>query len=135
MTDFQSSFSKTRYLEEVLASVSRYIASCGMLSGFCPSLSEYCSAVWCSASDTHFGLLGLVVSGTRFLTRGVFECDVAHRRYVAVRCKLYKTRCNPTHPLNGALPDLMCRCGLHAVVWSHIGIHMNRLAAEPRRTA
>ena len=28
----------------------------------------------------------------------------AHRQYVAVLCMLYKIRCNPMHPLNGALP-------------------------------
>ena len=41
-----------------------------MLSGVCP-------AVWCSAEDTHLKLLNLVVSGVRFLTGGVFECDIA----------------------------------------------------------
>ena len=39
-----------------------------------------------------------------FLTRGVFECDLAHRRSVAVLCMLYKIRCNSMHPLYGALP-------------------------------
>ena len=28
--------------------------------------------------------------------------------------------------------DRMCQCGLHAVLWSHIGTLMHRLAAEPR---
>ena len=65
---------------------------------------EYCSAVWCSAADTHLKLLDLAVSGARFLTGGVFECDIAHRRSVAVLCILYKIRCNQMHPLNGALP-------------------------------
>ena len=51
--------------------------------------SEYCSAVWCSAADTHLKLLDRVVRGDRFLTGGVFECDIAHRRSVAVRCMLY----------------------------------------------
>ena len=31
---------------------------------------EYCSAVWCSAADTHLKLLDRAVSGTRFLTGG-----------------------------------------------------------------
>ena len=35
---------------------------------------------------------------------GVFECDLAHRRSVAVLCMLHKIRCNPMHPLYGALP-------------------------------
>ena len=33
---------------------------------------EYCSAVWCSAVDTHLKLLDHVVSGASFLTEGVF---------------------------------------------------------------
>ena len=65
---------------------------------------EYCSAVWCSADDTHIKLLDRAVSGARFLTGGVFECDISHRRSVAVLCMFYKIRCNPVHPLNGALP-------------------------------
>ena len=45
-----------------------------------------------------------VVSGASFLTGGVFDCDLAHRRSVAVLCMLYKIRCNSMHPLCGALP-------------------------------
>ena len=44
---------------------------------------------------------------------------------------LYKIKCNPVHPLNGALPGLYVPVGLHAVLWSHIGTLMHRLAAEP----
>ena len=44
------------------------------------------------------------VSGAWFLTGGVFECDIAYHKSVAVLCMLYKIRCNPMHPLNGALP-------------------------------
>ena len=65
---------------------------------------KYCSAVWCSAADLHHKLLDRAVSGARFLTGGVFECDISHRRSVAVLCMLYKIRCNPVHPLNAALP-------------------------------
>ena len=39
-----------------------------------------------------------------FLTGGVFECDLAHRRSVSVLYMLYKIRCNPLHPIYGALP-------------------------------
>ena len=60
--------------------------------------------MWCSAADTYLKLLDRAVSGARFLTEGVFEYDVAHRRYVAALCMLYKIRCNPVHPLNDALP-------------------------------
>ena len=72
--------------------------------GFVLPVLEYCSAVWCSAADTHLRLLDRAVSGARFLTMDVFECDISHRRSVAVLCMLYKIRCNPVHPLNGALP-------------------------------
>ena len=69
-----------------------------MPSGFVLPVLEYCSAVWCSAADTHLKL-DRVVCGS-----GVFECDLAHRRFVAVLCMLYKITCNPMHPLYGALP-------------------------------
>ena len=46
-------------------------------------VSEYCPA-----TDTHLKLLDRVVSGASFLTEGVFECDLAHRRSVAVLCML-----------------------------------------------
>ena len=72
--------------------------------GFVLPVLEYCSAVCCSAADTHLKLLDRAVSGARFLTGGVFECEISHRRSVAVLCMLYKIRCNPVHPLYGALP-------------------------------
>ena len=75
-----------------------------MISGFVLPVLEYCSAVWCSAADTHLKLLDRAVSGARFLTGGVIECDISHRRSLAVLCMLYKISCNPVHPLNGALP-------------------------------
>ena len=62
--------------------------------GFVPSVLEYYSAVWCFSADTHLKQLNLVISGARFLTGGVFECDHAHRQSVAVMCMLYKIRCN-----------------------------------------
>ena len=40
---------------------------------------EYCDAVRWSAADTYPKLLDRVVSGARFLTGDVFECDIAHR--------------------------------------------------------
>ena len=89
----------------------------------------------CSAADTHLKLLDHAISGDRFLTGGVFECDIVHHRTVEVLCMLYKNRCNPTHPLNNALHGPYVPAGLHAVPWSHIGILMHRLAAEPRSTA
>ena len=83
----------------------------------------------------HQKLLYRAVSGTEFLTGGVFDCDNAHRRSVAVICMLYKSRCNPINPLNGALPEsyvpvLVTRGAL--VAQSTL---MHRLAAEHRSTA
>ena len=60
--------------------------------------------MWCSAAATHLKLLDRAVSGVWFLTRGVFECDIAHHRSVSVLCMLYNIRCKPMHYLNGALP-------------------------------
>ena len=48
---------------------------------------------------SHLELLDRTVSGARFLTGGVFECDIAHRRSVAVLCMLYKIRWSPMHLL------------------------------------
>ena len=65
---------------------------------------EYCSSVWCSAAKTHTNLLDRAVSGARYLTGCVFECDIAHHRSVAVLCMLCKIKCNLMHPLNDVLP-------------------------------
>ena len=86
------------------------------LSGFVLPVLKYCSAGWCSAADTHLRLLDQVASGAIFLTGGVFECDFAHRRSVAVLYILYKIRCNPTHPLYGALPVPYVPVRLHAAL-------------------
>ena len=79
--------------------------------GFVLPVLEYCSAVRCSAADTHLKLLDRAVSGARFLTGGVFECDILQRRYVVVLSMLYKIRFNSVHSLNGALP------GPYVPVW------------------
>ena len=57
------------------------------------------------------------VSGARVLTGGVFECDITHRRSVAVICMPYKIRCNPVHPHNGALPGLYTLCSGYTSVY------------------
>ena len=80
--------------------------------GFVLPVLEYCSAVWCSAADTHLKQLDRAVSGARFLTGGVFECGIAHRRSVAVLCMLYKIRCKAMHTLMVLYLDHMCQCGL-----------------------
>ena len=91
----------------------------GCFRGFVMPVFEYCSAVWCSATDTHLiKLLDRVVSGASFLTGGVLECDLAHRRSVSVLCMQYKIRCNQMHPLYGALlvPHLPVRVTRGAVI-------------------
>ena len=40
---------------------------------------------------------------TFFLTASLSECEVSHRRSVAVFCVMYKMRCNAMHNLYGAL--------------------------------
>ena len=72
--------------------------------GFVLPILEYCPAVWCSAADTHLKLLDRVVSGACFIAGGVLNCDLSPRRSMVVLCMLYKIRCNPKHPLCGALP-------------------------------
>ena len=65
---------------------------------------EYCSAVWCSAADSHLNLLDRVVRSAGFLSGGVLEFNLAHRRSIAGLCMLFKIKSNPMHPLSGALP-------------------------------
>ena len=86
-----------------------------MLLGFCPAsfgVLLYSLVLGC----THLKLLDHAVSVARFLTGGVFECDIAHRRSLAVLHMLNKIRCNPMHPLNGALP------GPYVPVWVTRGV-------------
>ena len=101
--------------------------------GFVLPVLEYCSAVWCSAADTHLKLLDRVVSGACFLYGGVLECDLAHRRSVA-----YFVCCTRSDVIRCTLFVVLylgriCQSGLHVVLWSHIGFRMHLLAAEPRR--
>ena len=75
------------------------------IQGFVLFDIKYCSHVWCLAQihTIRLQLLDYVVSGNCFLNGGVFECDIAHCRSVAVLCMLYKIRCNLTYPLYGTL--------------------------------
>ena len=103
--------------------------------GFVMPVLEYCSAVWCSAANTHIKLLEREVSGAIFLTVGVSECDLAHRRSVVVFLCCTRsgvTRCTLFMVL---YLSRMCRCVLHAVLCSHISTLMLLLVAEPRSTA
>ena len=65
---------------------------------------EYCSAVWCSAADSHLKLLDRVVRRAGFLAGGVLDYNLANRRSVAELCMLFKIKNNPMHPLSGELP-------------------------------
>ena len=68
---------------------------------FVLTVLEYCSAVWCLATDT----TGPCCQWSPFFfTSVMLDCDLAHRRSVAVLCMLYKIRCYPIHPLCGAPP-------------------------------
>ena len=96
---------------------------------------EYCSAVWCSAVDTHLELLDRVGMWCQFLNRGCLLTDIAHRRSVAVPCMQYKISCNPMHRHYGALsvPYVPMRVARGAL-GTH-GILMRHVAAEPRSTS
>ena len=56
---------------------------------FAQPVLEYCSAVWCSVVDSHLKLLYRVVRGAGFLAGGVLDCNLAHRRSVAMLCMLF----------------------------------------------
>ena len=61
----------------------------------------FCSVVFsCQCTK----LLNRLVSAACFLAGGVINSNLSHSRSVAVLCMLYKIRCNPMHPLCGALP-------------------------------
>ena len=103
--------------------------------GFVLPVSKYCSAVWCSAADTHLKLLERAISGARFLTGGVFECHISHRRSVAILCMLKRSAVTRCTLLMVLYLDCICQRGLHAVLSSHIGTVMHRFTAEPCSTA
>ena len=73
----------------------------GNILSFVLPVWEYYSAV-CMVFGCRYTR---VVSGASFLTVGVFQYDIAHRRSVAVLCILYKIWCNHMHTLCGALPE------------------------------
>ena len=92
--------------------------------GFVLPALEYCSGVWCPAADTHLKLLDRAVSGARFLTGVVFDCDISHRRPVAVLCMLYKIRCNPVHLLNGAHTWTVCSSAGYTRCSGRTSVHL-----------
>ena len=60
-------------------------------------------AVWCPAAGSHLSYWIVLSVVPVFLTGGVLECNIAHRRTVAVLCMLYKFRFNLMRSLYGAL--------------------------------
>ena len=60
-----------------------------------------------------------------FLTRGVFECDIAHCRSVVELCLRYKIKCDQMHNLIWWFSfSAFVSCWLHVMVWSPIGIYI-----------
>ena len=108
---FQSSFHRLGILRKSWLFHDRSLLG-RCFPGFVLLVLEYCSAVWCSAADTHLKLPDLVVSGARFLTGCVFECDIAHFRSVAVLCILYKIGYNPMRTLYDAQRGLYMPVGV-----------------------
>ena len=108
-----------------------------MLLGFCLASFEYCSAAWCLAADTHLKLLDGVVSGACFIAGGMLNCDLSHRRSVAVLRMLYKIRCNPKHPLCGTLPvpyvPVQVTCGA-LITHRYTFVPPRRRTSQYRRT-
>ena len=92
--------------------------------GFVLPVLEYCSAVWWSSANTHLKLLDRAVGGARFLTGVVFDCDISHRRSVAVLCMLYKIWCNQVQHLNGALPGPYVPVRVTSRCSGHISVHL-----------
>ena len=82
-----------------------------------------------------FKLLARAVTGARFLTVGVLSVALLTvDSWQSCACFIISDVTRYTLLMVLYL-DHMCQCGLHAVLWSHIGTLMHRLAAEPRSTA
>ena len=94
-------------------------------------LCTHCSAVWCSAADSHLKLLDRVVRSAGLLAGGVLECNLAHRRSVAELCMLSNIKSNPMHPLSGTLtlPYVPASVTLGSLV-----AHMHSFSAPRCRT-
>ena len=58
----------------------------------------------CRSGSSHLHLSREKFNCSSHIVTQFTEMVVDHRRSVAVLCMLYKIRCNPMHPLNGALP-------------------------------
>ena len=88
---------------------------------------------------THLKLLDRVVSGACFLLGMCLSVTlhIVNLWQYNVCCTVYKlssgvTRCRLFMVLYICH---MCQCGLHAVLWSYLGVLMRLLAVKPRSTA
>ena len=80
---------------------------------FLPVL-EYCSAVWCSAADSHLKLLDRVVRGAVFLAVSVLEFNLVHCR--SVQCCACYLRLRVTQSILWVVHRLCRLCGLVLLV-------------------
>ena len=105
-----------------------------------PALSETLSVGQAGSAEWVIGwryhsvryLCDRVVSGARFLSGSVFECDIAHLdlwQYCVCCIRSGVTQCTFFLVLSTCALEVMCQCGLRAVIWSHIGILMRPLSA------
>ena len=103
---FQNYISEVWYHEKALGSISWSIATAELRAFRCFALQifEYCSAEWCSAAYLQGKLLDKVVRSSSFLASDHLECNLAHRRFVAVLSMLFTIKSNPLHLLSGTLP-------------------------------
>ena len=85
--------------------------------GFVLPVLDYCSAVWCSAADTHLKLLDRAVSGARFLTGGVFGCDIFIIDPWQLCVCFIRSGVTLCTLLMVLYLDRMCQCRLHAALW------------------
>ena len=120
------------YLEEVFHDILLF-GRC--FRGSVMDVLEYSSAVWYYRLLIHtiIKLMDLVVSGASFLT-GVCLSVTLHFvnlwQYYVFCTRSGVTQCTTFKVL---YLRRMCRCGLHAALWSHhIGTLMRLLAVEPR---
>ena len=82
---------------------------------------------------THLKPLDRVVNGASFLTGVAFERLTLGSLAVVVSWSSLLRHVITS--LLRLIPVRMCRCGLHAALWSHIGSLMRLLAAEPNSIA
>ena len=108
-------------------SICTILASCSLSNALCSVCDTDKSASQVPIRNFNYWTV-LSINGARFLTGGVFECDIAHRRLV---CSIMYTVCNPMHPLYGA-PPVPVRFTRGALV-AHRSTRL--LASEPHSTA